>query len=402
MTDKKTKESREQARINKQYKDIISIETEGAGNPFYYGNSNPADINSLDMLRKEKEKSITSKVELALKIKKMEESGLFTPGDILQAKRDAGLAPQTTGVPIQQTINSSPTIVMLQNEIAQEDDPDVRISLIQTLAQVQTAMQSTGGAPITIPPINRRKRPEESSTKDKVFDKMLEAMVMKMNKEPEKYDKVADFKSMLTALKDYNEMLSPSEGADDILDNIKKYKDAGFIKNDATSIEEKKLELEKEKITHEYDFKKMQLENEGKRTENLTKIGTDVASSLLESIVDVHGRKGQQPESRAADSQFAKDNLNKASSSVDMFQAPCINCKSNIEVTNVDQPRNIKCPGCGTPYYLDSKNKQLLVVEDAEPAAPPPTAQGNGLQKVTSPTETQKTPPVLPRGTKPN
>ena len=57
----------------------------------------------------------------------MEESGLFTPGDILQAKRDAGLAPQTTGVHIQQTINSSPTMVMLQNEIAQEDDPDVRI-----------------------------------------------------------------------------------------------------------------------------------------------------------------------------------------------------------------------------------------------------------------------------------
>lgn len=401
MPDKKTREARDAARISKSYKDIISVETGGKGNPYYYGGS--GGISQLERDARESEKELDRKVAMAAKIKKAMDHGLLTPEQAHQEKVKAGLvATDGRGQSINLTEGpqGSPAYNLLVQEIAQEGDDERRIQMIGQLANIEAAMKQTGSSTLTIPTLPRReKRPDD--TKDAVFNKLLEKLVDNVTKEPEKYDKVKDFGSMLEMMKNYNDMISPSEGADDILENIKKYRDAGFIKNEATSIEEKKLDLEKEKINHEYDFKKMQMDSEGKRTENLMKIGTDVASSLLESIVDVKGRKGAQPESRVDDSQFARDNLSKASSAVDMFQAPCVKCKSNIEVTNVNEARNLKCPGCGQPYFLDSKNKQLLMIEDSEPAAPQPSAPQNGLQKVESPKEVPKAPPVLTRGSKP-
>ena len=81
-------------------------------------------------------------------------------------------------------------------------------------------------------------------------------MMLRFNEKPQEYDKVKDFGSMLEMMKNYNDMLSPSEGSDDILENIKKYKEAGFIQDKSITIEEKRLELEKEKVNLEYDFKK--------------------------------------------------------------------------------------------------------------------------------------------------
>lgn len=390
---KAKKESREQSRINKKYNEIISLDSGAENmNPWYYGGS--GGTSQLEHDARESEREIDRKIAIMAKIKKAEEHGVLSPQQAIVERKRYGLATTDGGlVPLTQLPQQSAAYNLLVQEIAQEEDDDTRIQMIQSLANIEAAMKQTGNAQINIPQITRRKKGEEKSTKDVVFDKLLEAMILNMNKEPEKYDKVKDFGSMLDMMKNYNEMLAPGEGSDDILDNIKKYKEAGFIKDNASSIEEKRLELEKDKITMEYDFKKTQLENEGKRTEQITKIGTDVATSLLEAVVDVRGKKGGQAEPRSQDSSFARENLNKAATSVEMFEAPCVGCKGRIEVTNVNQSRNISCPSCGQQYYLDSKNKQLMTIEEQKAEPPPGTSQSNGLEKVDPPKEIQRSEP---------
>lgn len=360
MTDKKSKEAREQARINKSYKEIISIETDGAGNPYYYGSG--TITSQLDRDQRESAKEIERKIAIAAQIKKAEDHGLFSKEKANEERKKAGLSVESSSVPLA-GMASSPSYQILLQEIAQEVDPGRRAGLIQALAQIEAAMKATGSAQITIPTIPAARSSDTSDAKDSVFNKLIEKLVDKVTAEPEKYDKVKDFKDMLTALKDYNEMLSPSEGSDDIIENIKKYKEAGFIKDNMTSIEEKKIELEKDKIAHEYEFKKMEIETGSKKIENLTKIATDVAASFVNAASDIKSGKAGATQERSA---FATENLNKASSSVDMFTGNCAKCQGAIEVTNIDQSRNIKCPGCGQGYYLDSKQKQLMIVEEQE------------------------------------
>jgi len=380
MTDKKTKESREQARINKSYKEIISIETDGAGNPYYYGSGNITS--QLDRDQREAAKEIERKIGMASQIQKAEDHGLFSKQKADEERKKAGLLIDNRGIALGQTVQQSASYQLLVQEVAQETDPGRRVALIQSMANIEAAMKTTGGAQIQIPVLPKRAS-EASDTKETVFNKLLEKLVDNVTKEPEKYDKVKDFGQMLDMMKNYNEMLSPSEGSDDIIENIKKYKDAGFIKDNMTSIEEKKIELEKEKIQHEYEFKKMEIETGSKKIENLTKIATDVAASFVNAASDIKSGKAGVPQERSS---FATDNLSKASSSVDMFTGNCAKCNGAIEVTNIDQSRNIKCPGCGQGYYLDAKQKQLMIVEEQEPSTtanesttvqtPPKTATG--------------------------
>ena len=396
MVSKIKKEARDQSRINKKYNEIIALDSSGEGNPWYYGGG--SGTSRLEQDARESEREIDRKVSILAKIKKAEEHGIFTPQQAMNEKRKHGLLPTdgSSSIALTEQPQQSASYRLLIQEIAQEEDDDTRIQMIQSLSNIEVAMKQTGNAQINIPTITRRKKGEDKSTKDVVFEKMIEAMMLRFNEKPQEYDKVKDFGSMLEMMKNYNDMLSPSEGSDDILENIKKYKEAGFIQDKSITIEEKRLELEKEKVNLEYDFKKTQLENEGKRTEQITKIVTDVATSLLEAVVDVRGKKGQN-EPRTQDSSFARDNLNKAASAVEMFQAPCVGCKGVIEVTNVNQARNISCPSCGQQYYLDSKNKQLMTIEEQKPEPPPDTAESNGLTKTETPKEIPRTNPLDPK-----
>jgi len=210
MTDKKTRESREQARINKSYKEIISIETDGAGNPYYYGSGMISS--QLDRDQREAAKDIERKIAIASQIKKAEDHGLFSKEKANEERKKAGLSVESSSVPLS-GMASSPSYQILLQEIAQETDKGRRAGLIQALAQIEAAMKATGSAQITIPTIPAAVTSGTDDAKDSVFNKLIEKLVDKVTAEPEKYDKVKDFKDMLTALKDYNEMLSPSEGS---------------------------------------------------------------------------------------------------------------------------------------------------------------------------------------------
>jgi len=325
------------------------------------GTSGPSvvtEINTLNQLYKSTSDTYQSKLAAAIKIKQMEQTGVFTRDDIDKAKREMGLSGEGGAVGGPASKQTAKDLLMMQ--IANEEDRDKQNEMIQTLANIET-IEKSGGAMSPLM-LNLMNRPQGTAAKKNTFEeKMMDKLADHLFKEPkselDNLDKIAEL------MKKVQEMQGPTDGIDKIAEDVKKYKEIGLVRDTAQSENEMKLEIERLRIDNEFKIEQNKIEADKDRTASLTSVVGDVIGSALSAAGAVAGKGGTSPPpSRGA----IRNDVMKSS-----YEATCAvqSCGAKILVTNVDQARDIQCGSCGQTYHLDSKDKKLYMIPET-PAAP--------------------------------
>jgi len=327
------------------------------------GPSVSTEINTLNQLYKSTSDTYQSKLAAAIKIKQMEQTGVFTRDDIDKAKKELGLSGEGATVGGPGSKQTAKDLLMMQ--IANEQDRDKQTEMIQTLANIET-IEKSGGAMSPLM-LNLMNRPQGAATKkntfeEKLMDKLADHLFKEPKSELDNLDKIAEL------MKKVQEMQGPTDGIDKIAEDVKKYKEIGLVRDTAQSENEMKLEIEKLRIDNQYKIEEHKIEADKQRTDSLTNVVGDVIGSALSAAGAAAGSKGG---TSAASSKSAIRPETMQSS----YEATCAKqgCGAKILVTNIDQARDISCPSCNQTYHLDSKDKKLYMIEETPPGPTTPT-----------------------------
>jgi len=321
-------------------------------------------MDSLDRAIRLKNQEIDQKVNAAYKLKKMEQSGMFSKKSMLKAKKDMGIEEddEVAG----DTQDSS--YGALAAQIAVEPDANKRDALTQQLvilnvykelkgrpqSEIQVAVNNIKGSYL------QAKLPTESKSedfRDKMLGKFMDKMLEEKKSDSDNFNNFADM------VKKVQEFQPKSEGLKEMVENVKGYKELGLIKDSATTIEEKKLDIEKLKVDKEYELREKEITNDSERTKSLVGVGGDILSSVFDAVGSSVSKSG--PGQDRSSPPIRQDTLANA------MNATCVTpgCGSKILITNIDQSREISCQGCNQRYLFDADKKQLFTIQAEEPAA---------------------------------
>ncbi len=323
------------------------------------GPSVSTEINTLNQLYKSTSDSYQQKLAAAIKIKQMEQTGVFSRDAIDEAKKQMGISTEGGTVGGPGTKQTAKDLLMMQ--IANETDRDKQNEMIQTLANIET-IEKSGGAmsPLMLNLMNRPQGSVKKNTfEEKLMDKLADHLFKEPKSELDNLDKIAEL------MKKVQEMQGPTDGIDKIAEDVKKYKEIGLVRDTAQSENEMKLEIEKLRIDNEYKIEEHKIEADKQRTDSLTSVVGDVIGSALSAAGAAAGSKGGGTSSPASKTAIRPETMRSS------YEATCAieSCGAKILVTNIDKARDIQCPSCNQTYHLDSKDKKLYMIQES-PTAP--------------------------------
>lgn len=318
-------------------------------------------ITQLNQIQKSATDSLDNKLAAALKIKQLEDTGVLSAEDIEKERKRLGLASGSGSTKKSQSSGKDLLIMELQNET----DPDRRDDLLHTLNAVEQ-LEKSGNTTLAMSLATRPRVADKkkSTFEDKFMERAVTILLEEKKSEIDSLDKVLDVQKKI------QEMQPAGKTTDEFISDIEKAKKLGLVRDNATTENEMKLDIEKLRIDNEYKIEEHKIEADKSRTEALTNVVGDVIGSALSAAGAAAGGKGTGTGSIQSKSAVRNDVMQTS------YEAVCAkeSCGAKILVTNVDQSRDIQCGSCGQTYHLDSKDKKLYMIQETTAAPTTPSS----------------------------
>ncbi len=319
-------------------------------------------INQLSQIQKSATDGLDNKLAAAIKIKQLEDLGVLSKEDIEKERKRLGLSDGNSSLK-KQDGTSAKDLLMI--ELQNETDPDRRNDLLHTITAVEQ-LEKSGNTTLAMSLATRPRA--ESKKKTSTFEeKFMERAVSILLEE--KKDPVDSLEKVLDVQKKITEMQPAGKTTDEFISDIEKAKKLGLVRDNAQTENEMKLQIEKLRIDNEYKIEEQKIDADKDRTTSLTNVVGDVIGSALAAAGTAAGSK--EPGTGSVPGRSAVRNDIMQSS----YEAVCAkqNCGAKILVSNVDQSRDIECGSCGQIYHLDSKDKQLYMIQETPSTATTPS-----------------------------
>ncbi len=291
--------------------------------------------------------ALKKKLTAALEIKKMEATGMFPAESIRQEKIKLGILTESSS-PLSGNGNVIDNLMM---QLANEQDPVARASMMNTIAMMDMVKQSGGqnnpGMIMAMQNMNKQALPP----KDDFKDKMLDMMSKKFLDEPK--SELENLGKLKTLIEGVQTLIPQSNPLKDMKENLKLFQDMGIAITPGNSIEEKRLELDGKRLDKEMELEEKKIDADADRTKSLFNIGGDVLASAFAAA----GASKETSKAPAGPSQeFIEDSL----------EAKCVNgnCGTPILITNSKTSRDVFCPKCDQKYQYQADKKQLFMMQE--------------------------------------
>jgi len=309
-------------------------------------------INQLSQIQKSATDGLDNKLAAAIKIKQLEDLGVLSKEDIEKERKRLGLSDGNSSLK-KQDGTSAKDLLML--ELQNETDPDRRNDLLHTITAVEQ-LEKSGNTTLamslaTRPRVESKKK---TSTFEEKFMERAVSILLEEKKDPvDSLDKVLDVQKKIT------EMQPAGKTTDEFISDIEKAKKLGLVRDNAQTENEMKLQIEKLRIDNQYKIEEQKIDADKDRTTSLTNVVGDVIGSV--AAAGAAALSKEPGKGSVAGRSAVRNDIMQSS-----YEAVCAkeNCGAKILVSNVDQSRDIECGSCGQIYHLDSKDKQLYMIQE--------------------------------------